>query len=102
MCSNANGIIHIIELKRPNITISSEELSQITEYVEFFKTQFPDSVDKVYGYLISDNMKLKPGVETLKSALVSQNIYVKSYSDLLNEARAYNNHLLKHMTKFKK
>ena len=66
---------------------------QIAEYVEFIKSKMPQSADIVKGILISDNMIYDAGVETVIKGLQSENIYVKSYSDLLSEARRYNNDL---------
>lgn len=90
LCTDNNGIIHVIELKRPNIKLTSKEIQQIAEYVEFIKSHYPQSVTKVKGYLISDNMTCELGAETIRKALETQDIYVKSYSDLLNEAKRYN------------
>lgn len=95
LCTNDAGNIHIIELKRPSIKITVKELQQITEYVEFIETHFPTTAGNVSGYLISDNMTYGPGAEKMKNALESQNIFVKSYSDLLSEARRYNEDIYK-------
>ena len=95
LCTNDAGVIHIIELKRPSIKITVNELQQITEYVEFLKNQYPETAGKISGYLISDNMTYGPGAETMKNALESEHIFVKSYSDLLAEARRYNEDLYK-------
>ena len=99
LCTKNSGVVHVIELKRPNIKITAKEIKQISEYVEFTRSHFPQSVDKVKGYLISDNMTYEPGVEIMRKGMESQDIYVKSYSDLLAEARLYNNELYKHYTK---
>lgn len=93
LCTNNAGIVHVIELKRPNIKLTVRELQQIAAYVEFIKNTFPQSVDKVKGFLISDNMKLEPGADIVRQGLESQSIFVKSYSDLLSEARQYNSKL---------
>lgn len=95
LCTNDAGYIHVIELKRPSIKITVKELQQITEYVEFLEKQFPQTAGKISGYLISDNMTYGPGAEKMKDALESTHIYVKSYSDLLSEARRYNEDLFK-------
>lgn len=99
LCTKSSGVIHIIELKRPNIKLTVKQIQQIAEYVEFIKQQFPQSVDKIKGYLISDNMTYEPGAETIRNALETQDIFVKSYSDLLLEARLYNKELYDHYTK---
>ena len=93
LCTNSSGIVHIIELKRPNIKITRDELNQITDYVDFIEKQFPGNVKEVKGYLISNNMEIDSNVEKTRKGLESQNIFVKSYSDLLAEARRYNNEL---------
>ena len=84
---------NIIELKRPNIKITRDELNQITDYVDFIKKRYRKNVTEVKGFLISNNMEMDSNVELTRKALESQNIYVKSYSDLLAEARRYNNEL---------
>lgn len=45
LCTNSSGIIHIIELKRPNIKLKTKEIQQISEYVEFIESQFPQTQD---------------------------------------------------------
>lgn len=93
LCTNNAGIVHVIELKRPSIKLTVKELQQVCEYVEFIKTQCPQTNVIVKGFLISDNMKYEPGADIMREALESKGIYVKSYSDLLAEARRYNNDL---------
>ena len=94
LCTNSSGMIHIIELKRPQIKITYKELQQITEYVEFIKRQYPDTVGRVKGFLISDKMEMEPAAETMRRALESEGIYVKSYSDLLAQARRYHQDMI--------
>ena len=93
LCTNDSGEVHIIELKRPSIKITTKGLSQIAEYTEFIRSKYPDQVSNIKGYLISDNITYGPGAETMKKGLESQNIFVKSYSDLLAQARNYNKEL---------
>lgn len=95
LCTNSSGVIHIIELKRPRIKLTAKELSQIASYTEFIKKQCPSTADKVKGYLISDNMTFENGAETIRKGLENENIYIKSYSDLLAEARRYNQQFTK-------
>lgn len=95
LCTNNAGIIHIIELKRPNIKLRTKEIQQISEYVEFIEKQFPQTQGNVKGFLISDNMEFEPSAEKVCKGLESVDIYIKSYSDLLAEARRYNDELYK-------
>lgn len=95
LCTNSAGVIHVIELKRPSIKLKTKEIQQIAEYVEFIETTFPQSQGMVKGVLISDNMTYEPGADKVRQGLEAVNIFVKSYSDLLAEARRYNNDLYK-------
>ena len=90
LCTDESGIIHVIELKRPNIKITLKEIQQIAEYVNFLKNHYPDSIAEISGYLISDNMTFDDGVDIIINGLKSEKIFIKSYSDLLAEARRYN------------
>ena len=99
LCTKNSGVVHVIELKRPNIKLTVKQIQQIAEYVEFIKKSCPQSSDMVKGYLISDNMTYEPGAEIVRKGLESQNIFVKSYSDLLAEARLYNKELYDHYIK---
>ena len=47
LCTNDSGIIHIIELKRPNVKLTFKQLQQITAYVEFIKRQYPEQAKEV-------------------------------------------------------
>ena len=90
LCTNDGGFVHIIELKRPAIRISEKQLLQISQYVEFIRNHYPNNIKQIEGYLISDRMTIDPGVQTMIDGMKTQGIYVKSYSDLLAEARRYN------------
>lgn len=94
LCTNSAGVIHVIELKRPNIKLTTKEIQQIAEYVEFIETQFPQTVGSVKGFLISDNMTFEPGAQKVRAGLETQDIFVKSYSDLLAQARQYHQDMI--------
>lgn len=93
LCTDSNGTIHVIELKRPNIKLTTKEIQQIAEYVEFLRKQYPQSISAIKGFLISDNMTFENGAQTIIRGLENEGIYVKSYSDLLAQARRYNQKL---------
>lgn len=95
LCTNSAGVIHVIELKRPRIKLTMKEIQQICEYVEFIETQSPQTQGNVKGFLISDNMTYEPGANKYRKGLEKEGIFIKSYSDLLAEARRYNDDLYK-------
>ena len=77
-------------MKRPNIKISFKEIEQITQYKEFIKSKCPDTVDEVKTILISENHDYGLGVKTMVDSLRSSGDFeIKSYSDLLDQARRY-------------
>lgn len=90
LCTNESGLVHIIELKRPSIRITAKQIEQVVQYTEFLRNKYPENVKQIEGYLISDKMTMDPGVNTMIKGMETQGIYVKSYSDLLEEARRYN------------
>lgn len=92
-CTNDSGEIHIIELKRPSIKITGKELQQIAEYVEFVENKAPGNKGHVKGYLISDNMSYEDGARKMANGMEKDGIYVKSYTELLAQARNYNKKL---------
>ena len=47
-------------------------------------------------------MSYEPGAETMRDGLKTQNIFIKSYSDLLAEARIYNKNLYDLYSKIEK
>lgn len=95
LCSNNSGIVHIIELKRPKIKISKKELFQITEYLSFVKEHFKEAKE-VHAILISNIVEMDTSVQYAYN-LLSQTgeISIKSYDDLLTQARAYNKAFIK-------
>ncbi len=90
LCSDNNGLVHVIELKRPSVRITEKQLSQIYDYVAFLEEHNPGNIKEIEGYLISDTMPTDAKTLKMVKSAESSGIYVKSYSDLLTEARRYN------------
>ena len=90
LCTNDSGVMHIIELKRPSIKITEKQLKQISDYMAFMENHLPANVTSVEGCLISDHMAIDAGTQRMIEGMKFQKIFVKSYSDLLAEARRYN------------
>lgn len=89
LCSNNSGVLHIIELKRPSVKITKKQLDQIFEYVAFVETKTPKQISRIEGYIISNNISDDPATLKAIELFEKSNIYVKTYSDLLLEARRY-------------
>ena len=83
-------MVHIIELKRPNIKIGFKEIQQCSTYKAFIKGKCPERVKSIKVILISENHKFDAGVEDQVNDLrASGNFEIKTYSELLTQARSY-------------
>lgn len=101
LCSNNAGVVHIIELKRPRIKISFKEVNQIVSYLSFLKKHCPDGVnpDEIHAILISNNYNMDDDVREMYMSLKgNKKLTIKSYDDLLSQARFYNNEFIKKYT----
>ena len=91
LCSNNAGTVHIIELKRPEIKLSEREIFQATSYLTFMTDHFPDTIKDVHAILISNRPEMKSSVKSIYESLHKDGkLSIKSYDDLLAQARFYN------------
>ena len=89
LCNLVNGELIIIELKRPNIKIKSEEINQALNYKIFVEEKY--KLNKVTTFLISDRYDMDPAVKTTADSLEqSCKLFIRSYSDLLRDAKKFN------------
>lgn len=94
ICSNVNGKVHIIELKRPNIKLTNKEINQALEYHEFLIRNRTE-IDEIKTFLVSDNIQLSHTDKMLYNALNAQGILtIRTYTDMLHEARHYHKQFL--------
>ena len=89
LCNLVNGELIIIELKRPNIKIKTDELNQALAYKIFVQKHY--KLDKVTTFLMSDRYDMDPIVRTTADSLEqSGHLFIRSYSDLLRDAKKFN------------
>lgn len=95
LCTSSNGVIHVIELKRPGIKISINEVHQVADYVSFIKEKVQNA-RTVVGYLISDNFTTDRSTEMIIDSLAqTDRVHLKSYSELLADAKTYHREFIK-------
>jgi len=89
LCNLVNGELIIVELKRPNIKISLEEITQALDYKIFVEKHY--KLEKITTFLISDryDMDDKAAI-TANSLEKAGNLFIRSYSDLLRDAKKFN------------
>ena len=96
LCNDNNGTVHIIELKRPKIRISFKEIQQCAEYKAFIQEKCPERVKTIKVILISENHAFDKAVENHVNDLRSSGSFeVKTYSELLNQARKYHDDFIR-------
>lgn len=99
LCNTVGGELMIIELKRPGIKITYDEINQTNDYRAFILEMYP-RFTKVVTYLISDKLQdLDRGVkDTIETFRESGKLFVKSYSELASFAKQYHKEFI---TKYK-
>ncbi|HEM5494889.1 ATP-binding protein [Streptococcus suis] len=92
LCYLTNGELVIIELKRPRIKIGYKEIDQALNYQKFLETNHKDAIASgVSTFLVSDNYEIKEDATELYPSLEKTGrLKILSYSDLLVQARKYN------------
>ncbi|GAB1157860.1 hypothetical protein YWY31_38850 [Paenibacillus illinoisensis] len=89
VCSNVNGTVHIIELKRPNIKLSLKEILQAVDYSRFLSEKRTEITD-IKTFLVSDNIAMGSTDEVVyKSLNQTGTLTIRTYSDMLEQAKSY-------------
>lgn len=102
LCSNNNGDVVIVELKRPNIKISLKEIQQARSYERFILDKRRSSINSVKTYLISDRYDMNEEAEDMYSAYKDQGkLEIKSYTELIDQAKEYHKHFIELQEKIK-
>ena len=90
LCVREGTHLVVVEIKRPNLKASVDELRQIEEYVNFLREQIerttdPDSqYQEVTGYLLCGDLVDNYQVRGISRNLERSRIYIKRYRDLLS------------------
>ncbi|MFH0779051.1 MAG: ATP-binding protein [Candidatus Eisenbacteria bacterium] len=83
----------VLELKRPEKTLSRRDLEQIEKYVDWARSQFegsgPDAPRYVRGLLVVGQLSTMADVQRKQTRLAGSDIRVETYADLLTRARDY-------------
>ena len=96
LCQRFADSVFIIELKRPKGKISNKELDQALDYVSFLKKHLTNEHGvQVYCYLIGERL-VDTDLVRLKAQAYQRDglVYIKTYPELLANARAYHNEFI--------
>lgn len=99
LCVDFANNFFVIELKRPGYNVNSDDLDQVLEYTSFIEDKIRDGEHdnnrKVTGILVCGGVVDKPVVRSkIDSYKKSNNVYIKNYHKLLNNARSYHSEFL--------
>ncbi|XRD23496.1 ATP-binding protein [Lysinibacillus fusiformis] len=95
LCSNVNGDIVIIELKRPAIKLSMKEIQQARKYERFLLDKRQGQINSVKTYLISDRYDMdEEARDTYESHQASGKLFIKTYTELIDQAKQYHKHFI--------
>lgn len=89
----SGGTGTIVELKRPEKTLSRKDLDQIAHYTDFARAEMmgtgPDSPKHVSGLLLVGKLNSKSGMAAAIGRLAGNDIRVQCYTDLYDRSRRY-------------
>lgn len=96
LCQRFANSVFIIELKRPKSILRGKELDQAMDYVTFIEDRIGnESGTKVCCYLIGERLSSDKSVEKkAQSYKDSGHVYVKTYTELLANAKMYHNEFI--------
>ena len=86
-----SGAVHVVELKRPEKTLSRQDLEQIEKYVDWARAHLvgsgADSPKYISGLLIVGKLSGDKAIEEKVKRLAGSDIRVETYDDLLERVR---------------
>lgn len=93
LCVSEGTNLIVVEIKRPQLKASMEDLDQIAEYVSFVRHEIVPTTDPNYryenviGYLLCGDLVDTYQVRGRVEMLANSQIYIKRYGDLLSSVR---------------
>lgn len=95
LCSNVNGDVVIIELKRPAIKLSMKEIMQARKYEMFLLDKRKEEIKSVQTFLISDRYDMDEEARDMyESHKTSGKLFIKTYTELIDQAKRYHKHFI--------
>lgn len=104
LCVDFSESLFIIELKRPRSSIGKKELLQAVDYVAFIKNKIGNEFSKsVCCYIVGEKFTNTDAVKTISNSLKNDRVvYLKSYTELLNNAKKYHQEFIDKYEKIQK
>ena len=98
--------VHVIELKRPQYHVRSDDFVQLSNYVGFIKSTIGNDPKRghrdVVGYLVVGYRSSNPGVQETTRTYENSRYYLRTYNDLVTSARRLHQHFMDKLDQFEK
>jgi len=89
----AGGGLEVVELKRPEKTLSRKDLNQIEDYVDWARTNLQGTGQHaptyIHGLLVVGQLSASGSVQRKVERLAGSDIRVETYRDIYERSRAY-------------
>ncbi len=93
VCTSVSNSRFIIELKRPRHTVNAKDIEQAAQYRVFLENHIGntlESASQVVAYIVGGKRSSDPYAQSkMKTYCTTGQIYVKTYSELLENAKTY-------------
>lgn len=93
LTSMSDNTLYIFELKRPNIKVKTDYVTQVYDYESFIHKVNPNI--KVKTFLVTNNCEIDRTAESMIDSAVKTNKFeIKTYTELLSAARSYHKDII--------
>ena len=105
VATNARGTIYVIEIKRPRHKVDSKDMDQLADYVTFIESKMGNAnsvYNQVEGYIIAGGIKDDRRTRRLVNEGKEFRRYVRTYEDLVSQARTVHSEFLDKIEMFQR
>lgn len=93
LTSMSDNTLYIFELKRPNIKVKTDYVTQVYDYESFIHKVNPNI--KVKTFLVTNNCEIDRTAQSMIDSAVKTNKFeIKTYTELLSAARSYHKEII--------
>lgn len=94
LTSMSDGSLYIFELKRPNLKITKDYVTQVYDYESFIRSKDPRI--RIKTFLVSNNCDIDRTAQSMIDSARNDNKFdIKTYTELLSAARSYHKDIIK-------
>lgn len=93
LTSMSDNTLYIFELKRPNIKVKTDYVTQVYDYESFIHKVNPNI--NVKTFLVTNNCEIERTAQSMIDSAVKTNKFeIKTYTELLSAARSYHKEII--------